>query len=173
MKIKGLIDECFGDYKKPSMYIAFPTCSFKCDRALCQNSALALGPNIEISKEEICERYLKNPITSAFVFAGLEPFDSSLSMIPLINCIRNDYKIEDDIVIYTGYTKEELCTGRRAPNFQDSNLFKSEWESLKGYKNIIVKYGRFYPNEEGHYDNVLGVELASKNQYAEVISNEN
>ena len=52
MKIKGLIDEDWVNYKKPSMYIAFPRCSFKCDkecgRQVCQNSALANEKNIEI-----------------------------------------------------------------------------------------------------------------------------
>jgi len=75
MKIKGL-DECdFVNYKKPSMFIAFNSCTWKCGRADCQNSALALSKDIEISKEEICEKYIKNPITEAFVFGGLEPFD--------------------------------------------------------------------------------------------------
>ena len=57
MKIKGITDECFTDYKEPVMYIAFPFCSFKCDIengcALCQNGALTKEPIIEISKEDI------------------------------------------------------------------------------------------------------------------------
>jgi len=48
MKIVNLIDEDFCQYKKPSMFIGFPTCSFKCDkecgRPICQNSALAAAP---------------------------------------------------------------------------------------------------------------------------------
>ena len=74
----------------------------------CQNSSLARAEDIEISKESICERYIKNKITEAFVFGGLEPFDSFMDLISLIDCIRNKYNIKDDIVIYTGYTKEEL-----------------------------------------------------------------
>ena len=39
MLVKGIIDEDFVNYKKPSMYIAMPNCSFKCDkdcgRAVC------------------------------------------------------------------------------------------------------------------------------------------
>ena len=41
---------------------------------------------------------------------------------------------------------------------------------LKRYDNIVVKFGRFLPGHKKHYDEVLGVELASPNQYAEVIS---
>jgi len=37
-------------------------------------------------------------------------------------------------------------------------------------KNIIIKYGRFIPDKEKHYDEVLGIYLASDNQYAERIS---
>ena len=35
---------------------------------------------------------------------------------------------------------------------------------------IIIKYGRFIPNQQKHYDEILGVYLASDNQYAEKIS---
>ena len=31
---------------------------------------------------------------------------------------------------------------------------------------MIIKFGRFIPNDDKHIDPVLGVELASKNQYA-------
>ena len=34
MLIKGIIDEDFLNYKKPSMVIAFPHCSFKCEKEL-------------------------------------------------------------------------------------------------------------------------------------------
>jgi hypothetical protein len=37
---------------------------------------------------------------------------------------------------------------------------------LWDYKNIIIKYGRYIPNQTPHYDEVLGVYLASDNQYA-------
>ena len=42
MKVVGLIDEDIVNYKKTSMYIAFPFCSFKCEREcgkeICQNA---------------------------------------------------------------------------------------------------------------------------------------
>ena len=80
MKVKGLIDECFSDYKKPAMYIATPYCSFKCDKdngcAVCQNSELAHKPTYDIPTRYLVNRYLENPITKAIIFSGLEPFDS-------------------------------------------------------------------------------------------------
>ena len=59
----------------------------------------------------------------------------------------------DDIVIYTGYTEAEC---KASCYIYD----------LLRYKNIIIKFGRFVPNQEPHYDEVLGVMLASDNQYA-------
>ena len=159
MLIKGLIDESFVDYKKPSMYIAFPFCNWKCERdagcAICQNSQLAQEPIIEISELEIINRYVKNPITKAVVMSGLEPFDSIDELYSL--CWELRQYTNDDIVIYTGYTEEEvrqMTNGRRFYNIP----------------NIIIKFGRFIPNQKKHYDEILGVELASPNQYARRIS---
>ena len=41
---------------------------------------------------------------------------------------------------------------------------------LLQYPNIIIKYGRFIPDQKSHYDEILGVELASNNQYARNIT---
>lgn len=158
MVIKGLIDEDFIQYKKPSMFIIFPYCDFKCDReagcSICQNSGLVNEPNIEIDIKEIIKRYINNPITKAIVLGGLEPFDSN-QLLRLITNFR--YNTDDDIIIYTGYTEEEL---------EEDGILTA----IKQYDNIIIKFGRFVPNQEPHYDEVLGVELASPNQYARRIS---
>lgn len=156
MKIKGLIDEDFVNYKKPSMFIAFPHCSFKCEKECgercCQNSALANTEIIEIPCREIADRYLSNPITSAVVCGGLEPFDDFPDLYNLVWELRR--RSRDDIVIYTGYKPEEIS---------------EQITALAGEGNIIVKFGRFIPNQEPHFDPVLGVMLASNNQYAERI----
>lgn len=168
MILKGIIFEDFVNYREPSMYLIFPHCSFKCDKEngtqCCQNRGLTLEPDIEISKEAIIDRYLRNPITSAIVMAGLEPFDSPLDLLPFIDTLRRQYECDDPVIIYTGYTEEELMSGhwgQGAPSMQ-----KNYFENVLSYGNIIIKYGRFYPNEESHYDKVLGVNLASNNQYA-------
>lgn len=176
MKLINVIDEDFINYKIPSMYIAFPKCSFKCElecgRAICQNSSLARAQTIDIDKEEICERYLSNDITKAIVLCGLEPFDTPLDLISFIDCLRTKYRCSDDIVIYTGYTEEELEQGVRYVDgkTQKSEVHKNIWETLQNYENIIVKFGRFIPEQEAHFDQVLGVSLASLNQYAKKIS---
>jgi organic radical activating enzyme len=158
MKIKGIRDEDFTNYKKPSMYIAFPSCTFKCEKEcgqkMCQNSALVTAPDIYIDPENIVQRYLQNPITKAIVFGGLEPLDSWDDMVKLINEFRK--YTEDEIVIYTGYKMDEICK-------------KTYWLGNQ-HKNIIFKLGRFIPNKQSRYDEILGINLASNNQYAEVIS---
>lgn len=156
MKIKELVDEDFVNYKKPSMFIGFPICSFKCEKECgehcCQNSALAQAMTIDIDVNYIIERYLSNKITSAIVCGGMEPMDSWEDLQCFIMNFR--YWSNDDIVIYTGFYKDEI---------ED----KIQW--LKLYGPIVVKYGRFIPNQQSHYDEILGVKLASNNQYAERI----
>lgn len=61
----------------------------------------------------------------------------------------------DDVVIYTGYYPHEL---------------EVEIQQLKKFKNIVVKFGRYLLNSTPKYDEVLGVTLASDNQYAVRIS---
>ena len=112
MQIKGLKDEDFVNYKKPSMFIIFPNCSFKCDKEngcnLCQNSRLAQESVIEMSSNTILHRYNYNDISQAIVCGGLEPFDSDQELLDFIEKARDYFYIRDDIVIYTGYTEEEL-----------------------------------------------------------------
>lgn len=157
MIIKGLVDEDFVNYKKPSMFISFPTCSWKCEKECgehcCQNSALAQTPDIEIYISDLVNRYLSNPITSAIVCGGLEPFNSWYDLLKLISDLRT--KTNDDIVIYTGYKEDEISYAV---------------DCLSVFPNIIIKFGRFIPNQQTHYDEVLGVNLASDNQYARRIS---
>lgn len=159
MIVKGILDEDFVNYKKISMFIICHSCSFKCDklsgRQVCQNGALAKSPNIELPNGNLVERYLANSITSAIVFGGLEPFDDVDNVIEIIRILRSGGNT-DDVVIYTGYTEKECI--------------EHGWiNSLVPLRNIVVKFGRFIPDQDSHYDVVLGVKLASDNQYAKRI----
>ena len=157
--LKGIIDEDFVNYRVPSMTLMFPKCSFKCEKEcgerFCQNSSLVKEPNVTVSLELIYTRYINNPITEAIVLQGLEPFDSSEELFLLIDYFR--YRgCMDDFVIYTGYTEDEI----QSDIYDIASLFQ----------NIIVKFGRYKPNQQPHYDEILGVKLASDNQYAKKIS---
>lgn len=138
------------------MSVVCPYCTFKCDKecgmSVCQNSSLAKADVIDINIDTLVKRYLRNPITRALVFNGLEPFDSFEDVYKLIERIREFRK--DDIVIYTGYNENEVA------DYVDK---------LKNFGNIIIKFGRFVPNNQSHFDDVLGVYLASDNQYAKKI----
>ena len=161
MLLKGIVDEDFINYKVPSMFISTNTCSFKCDKEsgsqVCQNSLLANHKSIDIDIDTIIKRYLKNDITGAIVFGGLEPIDQLIDVYDFIFKLRNDYQCEDPVVIYTGYEKEEI---------------KKKISIFSPFRNIIIKYGRFRPGDKPHYDPILGVNLASNNQYSEVYSND-
>ena len=158
MIVKTIIFEDFTNYKKPSMVIGMPYCSFKCNKEcgepVCQNSDLATASDKDIPIRLIVGQYLGNDISQSIIFQGLEPFDSWDELLECISIFRK--YTQDDIVIYTGYTEEEA----------------SFWISfLEGvFNNIIIKFGRFIPNQKSHFDPVLEVDLASDNQYAKKIS---
>ena len=153
MKVIDIKDYDICNYKKPSMFIIMPYCSFKCDLEnkckLCQNSSLAKSSKIDISIDKVIEMFDNTPGVEAIVFGGLEPFDSAEDL----NCFIMNFRYQhyQDVVIYTGYTEEEVKE-------------KFNWVYL--YENVIIKYGRFRPHQKSHYDEVLGVNLVSENQYA-------
>lgn len=155
MKIRDIISEDFVNYKKPSMFINMGKCDWKCctelgiDISICQNSDMAQMPEIDIDSNKIANMYISNPITEAIVVGGLEPFYEFSELLDLVSELRKH--TNDDIVIYTGYYPYEI---------PDKLLYLSQ------YDNIIIKFGRFIPNDDKHLDEVLGIELASKNQYA-------
>lgn len=157
MVIKGLNDYDIVNYKKPSLFLAFPSCTFKCEKEcgkkMCQNGILATAPDIMVDVNNLIQRYLKNPITSAIVCGGLEPFDSWNDLYSLIASFRK--VCNDDIVIYTGFYPHEIA---------------DKVAKLQQFPNMIVKFGRYRPNDTPHYDSVLGINLASDNQYASKIS---
>ena len=159
MKISNLKDEDFVNYKKPSLFIGTCYCNWKCcdeagiSREVCQNYQLHNSKMHELSNEQIYERYINNPLTSAIVVGGLEPILQEDEVISLIKYFR-EHNCHDDFVIYTGYYEEEI----------------GDLDNYKKYDNIIFKFGRFKPNQEKHWDEVLGVYLISDNQYGKKVS---
>jgi organic radical activating enzyme len=153
MKIRGLNDYDIVNYKQPTLFIAFPYCNFKCDAdfgtKICQNGDLIKEPIIDISLTEIFNIYKANPLTKGITCGGLEPFDSFDELKTL--CEEFRAFTNDIIIIYTGYRALEI---------------HSKIEQLKQLGNLIIKFGRFIPNTYPRYDEVLGVTLASDNQYA-------
>lgn len=159
MLLINLVQEDFTNYKKPSLFLGFPKCSGKCNilngHIVCQNEELRNTKKIDVSIQEIIDLYINNPITKAIVCGGLEPLDTPEELIDLIESFR--YFTDDDIVIYTGYTEKEV-----------KNMLI--YGHLLQYPNIIIKYGRYLEGHVQHFDEILGVYLASNNQYARIIT---
>ena len=160
IRLKGVIMEDFVNYKVPSMFLITSYCNWKCckeaniDITVCQNQSLAKQDIKEFNYETLLKAYQKNNISQAIVVGGLEPFEQSYELIGLVKYFR-DNKCTDTFVIYTGYYPNEI---------------QSQIDKLKPLGNIIIKFGRYIPNHNPHYDNVLGIYLASDNQYGEMIS---
>ena len=159
MRLKAIIQEDFTNYKHPSLFLVSAVCDWKCckeqnlDVSICQNSSLAQFATSNISNQTIYNYFINNPITKAVVIGGLEPIKQIDELVELIDLFRSQ-KGNCPFVIYTGYNKEEIT---------------QELDRLKPYGNIVMKYGRYVPNHLPHFDPILGVELASDNQYGEVL----
>ena len=147
----------FINYKLPSLFIGTSICDFKCEKECgvrcCQNNPLIQQPTIDVDDDKLLDYYISNDITKAIVIGGLEPFLQFDELVSFIEKVRQ--KTSCDIVIYTGYYKDEILV---------------YIDELKQFENIIVKFGRFIPDSNSKFDPILGVQLASDNQYAEKIS---
>ena len=156
MKIKDVVVEDFLNYKEPSMLIVSALCDWKCcteaglDISVCQNASLVSSPSKIISDETLLRMFCSDPITKAIVVGGLEPMLQIYELLSLIGCFRAHGE-NSPFVIYTGYYEREI---------------PDHLQRLRQYRNIIVKFGRFIPNCLPRFDQVLGVMLASNNQYA-------
>ena len=161
MLLVNLIQEDFTNYKKPSLFLGFPYCSGKCNisnhKIVCQNQQLHYADKIEISIEEIINLYDKNNLVKARVCGGLEPLDSPIELFHLVEEFRKNF--DDDIVIYTGYEQDEPQAQMFIQNLKKNKI-----------KNIIMKFGRYIEGDAPHFDDLLGVNLASNNQLGEQIT---
>lgn len=153
LTLKGVNADDFVNYKKPSMFLCFPTCTFKCNKdcgaKVCQNMHLVNEKSVQYRVSDIIDTYFSNPISKAIVCGGMEPFDSADELLGFITEFRDT--CNDDIVIYSGYSEEEV---------------KEKFPWVYNFQNMVVKYGRYLPGHSPHHDEVLGVDLASDNQYA-------
>lgn len=160
MRVKDIVIEDFLNYKEPSLFIVSAVCDWKCcqesgmDAGECQNHSLASTQTNVVKDEMIYSAYMSNDITKAVVIGGLEPMLQFDEVINLIDYFRSN-NTDCPFVIYTGYTEDEL---------------EIKLKVLSTYSNIIIKFGRYIPNRNSVFDPLLGVELASDNQYAKQIS---
>lgn len=159
MIVKLVKQDDFVQYKKPCVVVCFPNCTWKCcteagiPTSVCQNQEMCGLKDIDITPGDVYNLYKESLFAESICCSGLEPmlqFDDVLSLLKYFR----EHDCDADFVIYTGYYRNEI---------------EDKIEQLAKYKNVIVKFGRYVPNQEKHYDEVLGVWLASDNQYAERI----
>lgn len=159
MNIINIIDEDIINYKEISMFVGLPYCSGKCWRDLglpadtCQNECLRKSKIIDVDDDTLIKRFLDNDLTTAIVFGGMEPLDSFDELKSFVLKLRKKYNCNCKVVIYTGYTEDELKSNKML-------------DEISSWYNITIKVGRYIPNSKSRYDKVLGVTLASDNQYA-------
>ena len=160
MIVKLVKQDDFVQYKKPCVVVCFPNCTWKCcteagiPTSVCQNQEMCGLKDIDITPEDVYNLYKESLFAESICCSGLEPMLQFNDVLSLLKYFR-EHDCDADFVIYTGYYRNEI---------------EDKIEQLAKYKNVIVKFGRYIPNQEKHYDEVLGVWLASDNQYAERIS---
>lgn len=153
IRVKDVV-EVFQDYKKSALLFCTCFCDWKCcieagiSKDICQNHKIANQREVNLPFEKALNM-VKFSITDSIIFGGLEPILQAEEVCSLIEYLRNK-GITKDILIYTGYYIEEI-----------------EESVLQRLKNchVILKCGRFKPDRPKKFDEILGITLASDNQY--------
>ena len=150
-KVKDVV-EVFQDYKKSAVLFSMCYCDWKCCKEagidVCHNLPIAKQENVKLTFSDALS-IVNNSVTDAVLFGGLEPLLQSEEVTHLIRYFR-EHGVKKDIVVYTGYYIEEI----------DKDVLESLTQC-----HVILKCGRFIPNRPSKFDDVLGVTLASDNQY--------
>lgn len=141
-------------YKKPSLLVPSGiSCTWKCEGCINKKHYKDYSM-ITTTIENVLDQYKKNKIAQSIVFAGLEPFDNIIVLEKFIHYFRKFSS--DTIIIYTGYEYLDLFKQLHLADF---------FQNLMKYNSIIIKFGRYIKNRKPIYNDCLGINLASDNQY--------
>lgn len=123
LRIAGVIRESIVDGPGLRFVVFTQGCPHLCKG--CHNPAThALDGGYEISHERILTEFFKNPLLKGITLSGGEPFLQPLELLPIAKAVREGGK---DVVIYTGYTLEQLM------NMDDENT-----KELLSYCDILI-----------------------------------
>ena len=143
MRVKDIVDENFQDYKQTSMFICTISCGGKCWRELGLDCSIC--QNDKIQKQEIL-----NISDEKIIQRYLNNPITKAIIIGGLEPFEQYEEMFNLICRFRAQTKDPII--------------------IKRFKNIIIKFGRYIPNNKPRYDEVLGITLASQNQYAKKIS---
>lgn len=106
IRISGVVRESIVDGPGLRFVLFTQGCPHKCPS--CHNpSTHDFSGGYEIEWEKVFEEFSKNPLLKGITLSGGEPFVQSAALIPLAKAVKDTGK---DIVIYSGYTYEQLLT---------------------------------------------------------------
>lgn len=146
--------EVFQDYKKSALLFSTCYCDWKCcheagvDIDICQNQKIAQQREVILPFESVL-RKVNQSFTDAVIFGGLEPLLQPDEVLQCINYLRC-HEVTKDILVYTGYYMEEID--------EETLMYLTVCD-------VILKCGRYIPDRKPKFDAVLGITLASDNQY--------
>lgn len=151
----GVLDyaEVFQDYKDSAILFSAIDCDWKCCReygqSICQNQKMHGQREVILPFSRVLET-ICNSYTDAVIFGGLEPMLQADELVQCIEYLRQQ-GMSRPIIIYTGYYPHEINT-----------------DTLIRLANchVIMKFGRYDPSYEPKFDDILGITLASGNQFS-------
>jgi organic radical activating enzyme len=169
MLVRKIIRDDNVNYKRTALFVGIGDCDWKCckeagmNASMCQNSELAKVSAWKMTANECLDVVVhRKSFEQSVVIGGLEPFRDMNSLLELCRAVSSRCEFVDwDVVIYTGYYYNEIV--------EEVELIK---ESVGNHR-LIIKFGRYDPALPPVKDSILGVELASSNQYAKIIKDQN
>lgn len=104
LRIAGVIRESIVDGNGLRFVVFTQGCKHNCKG--CHNPQTHdLNGGYLIEQEKILAEFFKNPLLKGITLSGGEPFLQAKELIPIAKAVKESGK---DVVIYTGYTLEEL-----------------------------------------------------------------
>ena len=107
IRLAGIIRESIVDGPGIRFVVFTQGCKHNCKG--CHNPETHdLNGGYETDTDKILEEIKKNPLLKGVTFSGGDPF---LQAYPLSLLAKEIHKLNLDVVVYTGYTYEQLLTG--------------------------------------------------------------
>ena len=106
LRIAGVIRESIVDGEGLRFVVFTQGCPHHCEG--CHNPQTHdVNGGYLIEQEKILTEFFKNPLLKGITLSGGEPFIQAKELIPIAQAVKEDGK---DVVMYTGYTLEQLET---------------------------------------------------------------